>query len=141
MKAYGRKYDHGLIEMKFKVKLKSKKQEVLKDFSALSNPEVLKKHDEHIEENLKNKPQPESVNDHWKQLSDIMKSGQETLPAKKATAIHKWNTSRSTLDLVEERKQIEISSVMINRNSLTEKSFVLLMMITETMFQTYPKTL
>ena len=49
-----RKYDHGLIEMKFKVKLKSKKQEARKDFSALSNPEVLKKHDEHIEENLKN---------------------------------------------------------------------------------------
>ena len=79
-------YDHGLIEMKFKVK--SKKQEARKDFFALSNPEVLKKHNENIEENLKNKPQPESVNDHWNQLSEIMKSAQETLPAKKATANH-----------------------------------------------------
>lgn len=34
-----------------------------------------------------------------------MKSAQETLPAKKATENHKWNTSRRTLDLVEERKK------------------------------------
>ena len=105
MKAYGRKYDHGLVKMKFKVKLKSKKQEARKDFSSLYSPDVLKKQDEYIEENLKNKPQTESVNDHWNQLSDIMKSAQEILPTKKATANHKWNTSRRTLELVEERKE------------------------------------
>jgi hypothetical protein len=34
-----------------------------------------------------------------------MKSAQETPPARKATANHKWKKSRRTLDLVEERKK------------------------------------
>ena len=45
MQAYGRKYDHAMVLMKFKLRLKSQPGGKRKDFKALKNAEVSEAHD------------------------------------------------------------------------------------------------
>ena len=64
-----------------------------------------------------------------------MKSAQETPTAKKATF---RKTSKRILDLVEERKK---NWDKFSNDEQKQKNYTLFVMITETMFQIYLKTL
>ena len=90
--------------MEFKIRLKRTKTEPKKDMSSLRNPEVARLHDHVIQESLSRTDRPESAVDQWNRLTKSMKSAQRVLPSKPPTNYRKWETSRTTLDLVNNRK-------------------------------------
>ena len=50
IQAYGRKYDHALVQIKFKLRLKCQNTVQRKDFKALSSAEVAASHDSKFRE-------------------------------------------------------------------------------------------
>ena len=54
MQAYGRKYDHVMVLMKFKLRLKNQPEGKRKDFKALKNAEVSEAHELSLRKHLPN---------------------------------------------------------------------------------------
>lgn len=64
IEANGRKYDHALVRMNFKLRLKCiRATSVRKDLLSLKKPETAKLHNDIIEEKLTNSERPQTVND------------------------------------------------------------------------------
>ena len=103
IKAYGRKYDHGLISFQFKIKLKCDRRTKRKDFRALKSPEVSLAHNKSISENFSKSERPASTTEQYVRINKVMTSAQEVLPNVPAQARQKWNSSESTKKLVEQR--------------------------------------
>ena len=105
IQAYGRKYDHAMIKMKFRLRLKSIRGIQRKDFAALKNRETAKKHDEYIKQKLANSDRPQGANEQWLRLIDCMQSAQSTIPNVGFTAKRGWNTSETTKALLKQRSE------------------------------------
>ena len=104
IESYGRKYDHALVRMNFKLRLKcNRATNTRKDFASLKKPDVAKLHNDFIAEKLNSSERPQSVNDQWKRLTDILCAAQSTIPDVKRSGKHKWDTSAATLALIQQR--------------------------------------
>ena len=77
----------------------------MKDFTSLKNPDVARLHDSKINESLERIARPEDASGKWSRLIETLRSAQEAIPSK-PRSLHqkKWETSKTTLDLVEKRK-------------------------------------
>ena len=103
--AYGRKYDHALIQMNFKIRLRREKPSTRRDFTALKNADVKNAYAECIEANFNSKPRPDDVNGQWTRLTTTLQNAQQTLPSKKKRKGRKWETSEQTYQLAQERSK------------------------------------
>ena len=101
--SHGRKYDHGLVVMSFKSRLKCDRRSERKDFSSLKCEEISIKHNRHIERSFAETERPTSANEKWNRFVKTMQSAQTELPAVKRTDGRKWQTSDTTKELVKNR--------------------------------------
>ena len=110
--AYGRKYDHSLLTMKFKLRLKREKITKRKDFSLLRNVETSSKHNDMIGTLLTSKREPTDLAERWELLKTVMIEAQEAVPTvQPCLPGRKWKTSDTTVELVKRRvKMWEIAS-------------------------------
>ena len=115
--AYGRKYDHALVAATFKIRLKSDRGRVRKDFNALSTDNIKRRHEDNIKESLKSN-RPQDANGQWKRLKKALEDAQSVLPKTKPKSRRKWETSEKTLTLVRERAQKWDNLDAENRNIL-----------------------
>ena len=104
IEAYGRKYDHALVTATFKLRLKSDRGRVRKDFNILSQDNIKSRHEEIIQESLKSE-RPQDANGQWKRLKKALEDAQSTLPKTQPKTRRKWEASEHTLDLVQKRVQ------------------------------------
>ena len=58
---HGRKYDHALIKLSFKIRLKCDRRRVRKDFAALNTPDVQESHNDAIRDELAKTPRPDTA--------------------------------------------------------------------------------
>ena len=105
IQAYGRKYDHALVQIKFKLRLKCQKTVRRKDFKALNSTEIAASHDTKFREALNQSEQPTDVNAKWKRLTDSLSAAQEAIPSAQRKSHRKWETSNETLAFVKERQE------------------------------------
>ena len=103
--AYGRKYDHALVQMKFKLRLKCDNSDKRKDFKALNNPEVSELHEAKLTEALAQSNQPASVQEQWERLTSSLTAAQEAIPSSERKSHRKWETSEHTLLLIKKREE------------------------------------
>ena len=103
--AYGRKYDHALVLMKFKLRLKCDNSDKRKDFKALNNPEVSELHEAKLTEALAQSNQPASVQEQWERLTSSLTAAQEAIPSSERKSHRKWETSEHTLLLIRKEKK------------------------------------
>ena len=106
MQFFGRKYDHGLIQFKFKLRLKSLKRKSRKDFASLKDPTVTAKHNELIDNFILENERPADVNAQWPRLVKCMQNAQSAIPKATRNGKHAWNTSARTLSLLKQREEI-----------------------------------
>ena len=102
---YGRKYDHAMVKMKFRLRLKSVTGSQRKNFTALKYKEVADAHNEHIKQQLASSSRPENTSDQWKRLIETMNSAQSLIPNVKRTTKRGWNTSDTTKSLLKQRSE------------------------------------
>ena len=79
MKAHGRKYDHAVVEMTFKLKQRSKQPGVKRDLQALKLAATL----DSFESKLKETERPQDTREAWMRLKLALQSAKETLPVVK----------------------------------------------------------
>ena len=103
--AFGRKYDHALVRMNFRPRLKCDRRSLRKDFASLRNEETAKQHNAKLELEFSKSERPESLSEQWNRLQSLMKTAQKTLPNTKKLNGRKWETSEETLELVKRRSQ------------------------------------
>ena len=103
--SYGRKYDHGLVRMVFKPRLKCDRRSPRKDLQSLTSLENAKLHNEYIDRKFAEQARPSSTNDQWQRLNSIMSEAQACLPNMQKSNGKKWKTSEQTLNLVRLRAQ------------------------------------
>ena len=102
---YGRKYDHGLVRMIFKPRLKCDRRSPRKDMQSLNLPDHATLHNEYVEEKFNQEVRPDSSNDQWQRLNKVMLDAQNCLPNAIKSSGKKWKTSERTLALVKLRAQ------------------------------------
>ena len=103
IRAYGRKYDHGLVSLNFQLRLKCVKKTPRRDFKALQSKEVAKAHEALLRNTLAKSERPTSATEQWKRLTDAMCTAQDALPVLKAATSHKWEPGRTMNALIEDR--------------------------------------
>ena len=103
--AYGRKYDHALVRMDFRPRLKCDRRSLRKDFASLRIEDIAVQHNRVVEEELSKSNRPADLNGQWERLQSAMKTAQDSLPNTKRLNGRKWETSKETLDLVKLRSQ------------------------------------
>ena len=80
---HGRKYDHALLSMTFKLRLKCDQRRTRRNFSALKVDEISEAHNKAIDEELQKTSRPLNASDQLKRLNTAMKAAQSTLPKQK----------------------------------------------------------
>ena len=105
IQTYGRKYDHAMVKMKFRLKLKSVTGSQRKNFTALKCQQIAEPHNDHIKQQLANSDRPDNISDQWKRLIEAMNSAQSLIPNVTRTAKRGWNTSDTTKSLLKERSE------------------------------------
>ena len=103
--AYGRKYDHAMVSAEMKIRLKTDKRKIRKDFAALRNPDIAKQHEEAFQQALSSTLCIETPSHRLKRLNAAMQSAQSVLPKISLKPNRKWNISEQTKQLLEERKR------------------------------------
>jgi hypothetical protein len=58
MNVYGRKYEHALVQIIFKTRLKCSRKSARKDFTALKQPDISLVHKQHLQNSLESTPLP-----------------------------------------------------------------------------------
>ena len=102
---HGRKYDHALVQIIFKTRLKCSRKASRKDFTALKQPEIAVAHQDQLQNSLESTPLPTTATEQWKRLSSALHSAQSTLPKVSLKQTRKWETSVNTTKLIERRKR------------------------------------
>ena len=102
---HGRKYDHALVQIMFKTRLKCSRKASRKDFTALKQPEIAVAHQDQLQNSLESTPLPTTATEQWKRLSSALHSAQSTLPKVSLKQTRKWETSVNTTKLIERRKR------------------------------------
>lgn len=105
IEAYGRKYDHALVQMNFRLRLKCDRGSQRKDFSSLKLPSVAKLHEDFLQNEFASSDRPTNLNEQWNRLSDTLQKAQSTIPNVKRSNRRKWETSVQTHTLVKQRAQ------------------------------------
>ena len=118
IKAYGRKYDHGLVSATVKLRLKCQKTSKRKDFSALRQPEIANIHEECLKAELAKTSRPITAEGKLQRLNFAMIKAQTTLPDKEPTNSRKWETSESTMNLVHKRSMKWAQMSEVERKSM-----------------------
>ena len=103
--AYGRKYDHGLVQMDFKIRLRRNRTTARKDFSSLKDKTIKDFHEASIVATFSSEARPPDVNAQWKRFTNTLQKAQCTLPTRKKPKGKHWETSERTLKLVKERSE------------------------------------
>ena len=60
---HGRIYDHALVQIVFKTRLKCSRKSSRKDFTALKQPDIVVAHKEHLQTSLESTPCPITANE------------------------------------------------------------------------------
>ena len=121
IQAYGRKYDHAMVQMKFKLRLKCKRTGKRKDFKALNNTEVAASHDSKFREALAQADLPTNTNEKWKRLTDCLATAQEVIPSAEKKSQRKWESSAETLAFVKERQDTWASMDTEERKTINKQ--------------------
>ena len=101
---WGRPFDHGLVECKFKVRIKTPCRIHQPDFTALKNIDVAKKFDDVVSHCLNTKLlDPECADERLSRLNHATQQAVKSLPAKKRQALRRQYVSAHTKELYENR--------------------------------------
>ena len=103
IKAHGRKYDHGVVMMTFKLKQRIKKMCVKRDLRALKTPEVAQSYENKLIEEFSKTDRPTDTTESWMRLKLALQSAKNTLPVVKRSNLRKHETSEATRRLVDRR--------------------------------------
>ena len=120
MKAHGRKYDHALVMMTFKLKQRNKRPSLKRDFQSLKSPEVAKNFENKLTEVLSTTSQPQDTSASWIRLKTALQSAKEVLPVIPKKSSRKYQASENTQQLVEKRKVMWDKSTPDERKALTK---------------------
>ena len=104
IQAYGRKYDHALVYMEFRMRLRNERPSKRKDFKALKLPATKHAHEQILTTKFNEETRPDNVNDQWKRLTNTLKAAQTVVPTSKKRKGKPWETSDVTLNLVKKRQ-------------------------------------
>ena len=104
IQAYGRKYDHALVYMEFRMRLRNERPSKRKDFKALKLPATKHAHEQTLTTKFNEETRPDNVNDQWKRLTNTLKAAQTVIPTSKRKKGKPWETSDVTLNLVKKRQ-------------------------------------
>ena len=102
---HGRKYDHALIAMNFKIRLKCDRKRPRKDFTSLRDEVIKENHNKAVDTELDKSEPPDTASGKLRRLNEAMRSAQSSLPTVQTNPNRKWETSQTTMLLVEQRKQ------------------------------------
>ena len=102
---HGRKYDHALLAMSFKIRLKCDRRRPRKDFSSLREDNIKDAHNKAIDSELSKSAPPNTASGKLRRLNEAMRTAQSSLPTKQTNPNRKWVTSEATMTLIKERKQ------------------------------------
>ena len=103
--AYGRKYDHALVKVTYRTRLKCDNRSQRKNFALLNTQEVAQKHESIIISSIEKTPKPLDAASQWNRLATALHNAQSAIPKLKSSTKKKWETSLRTLALVEKRTQ------------------------------------
>ena len=105
MQRWGRKYDHGLVEVKWKAKLIATPKKRTPDFTALKDSVVAANFDSIVSQSLENEPpvNPDCTKERFCRLNRATKLAIETLPPKKRLSTRKRYVSDRTRTLITNR--------------------------------------
>ena len=103
---HGRKYDHALLTMKFKIRLQCDQRRPRKDFSDLRDDKVRENHKKPCKRSLKRLRHRSLLMKNYGARMKQCKSSQSSLPKKLMNPDRKWKTSRATFTRVEKKKQL-----------------------------------
>ena len=104
IKAHGKKFDHAIVTMFYKLKFRTMRTSRKKEFKSLLQPQVSQAHEDSLEKELNKSERPNQPDQAWDRFSTAMQKAQETLPETKPETRRKWETSSNTLKLVQKRK-------------------------------------
>ena len=105
IEAYGRKYDHALVQMDFKIRLRRDRPSIRKDFRSLKITDTKTAHENILASKFNAEPRPADLNEQWKRLKNTLTAAQSALPSQKKKRGKQWETSEMTLDLVKKRHE------------------------------------
>ena len=121
IQAYGRKYDHALVEMKFKLRLKCSRSSKRRNFKALTDAEVATAHNTRFNDALQSSGPPANTSEKWKRLCNSLSAAQEAIPFAQRQSARKWETSEATLTLVKERREKWASLTADERKTINKQ--------------------
>jgi len=119
---WGRKFDHGLVECNWRVRICKPKKMHRPDFSALKNTETAQKFDATIREGLQTDVEESNPSKRLKQLNDATKKATSDLPSLKPTPFRKRLVSQHTRSLIDARaKRYQGSPVELQERKAINK--------------------
>ena len=105
IESYGRKRDHALVLMNFKIRLRRERTCNRKDFTSLKSPDTRSAHENIVVAKLNDEPRPVSADGQWKRLTGALTAAQSALPNIRKKNGRRWETSDTTFDLVKKRQE------------------------------------
>ena len=104
MRAHGRKYDHSVVAMTFKLKQRCQQPSIKRDFKALKSDSTSNRFENKLQEELAKTDRPQDTHAAWARLKLALQSARETLPLVKRTgSTSKHETSAETRQLIQKR--------------------------------------
>ena len=103
--AYGRKYDHGLVKMDFKIRLRKRAAAKRRDFTALKEQGICDAHEASIAASLSAEERKQDVNSLWSRYKNTLQKAQTVIPVKSKPNRKRWETSEMTKSLVKQRSE------------------------------------
>ena len=103
--AHGRKWDHAMVKLTFKIRLKSAVKQPSKNFAALKRVDVANAHNQQIMDAVFPEQEgPQTTCQQWEHLKRTMISAQESIPhVDRRVPGRRWETSVDTKRLIGER--------------------------------------
>ena len=100
--AYGRKYDHGLVRMDFKIRLRHRAAAKRRDFTALRDQSTRDAHEASLAASFAEKEAPTDVNSLWLRCRSSLQKAQSAIPLKPKANKKRWETSEMIKSLVKQ---------------------------------------
>ena len=120
IKAYGRKYDHAILQFKFQLHLKKDRRSKRVDFRQLSQPNVAQLHRNAITAKLGESDRPHSTTEQYKRLNKALINAQKSIPTASKKSTRKWETSSTTSALLTKRSDQWSSMDQEQRNNINK---------------------
>ena len=103
MKTHGRKYDHAVVMMSFKLKQRVKRPSIKRDFGALKSTAIADSYESKLAEELSKSDRSRDTAESWMRLKLALQSAKNILPTVKVSSARKHEASETTLQLVSKR--------------------------------------